>query len=71
MTKQNTEYLKLVDDLQDVLHGQLLDDVVPALTVLLADALVNAGTDKKTFISYVVNTIDHCFERNRNEKNHS
>ena len=72
MNQPNTEsnYEKLLDDLQEVLHGQLLDDVVPALTALLGNALVEAGTDKKMFISYVVNSIDKYFERNKDEKNH-
>ena len=70
MDQPNIEsnYLKLIDDLQDVLHGQLLDDVVPALTALLGNALIEAGTDKKMFIYYVVNSIDTYYERNKNEK---
>ena len=69
MNQRNTEYEKirkrydnLVDKIQDVLDGQLLDDVIPALTAVLSSAVFESGVDKKIAVSYVVNSIDRQFE---------
>lgn len=70
MNQQNTDYNKmverydkLIDSVQDVLDGQLLDDVIPALTALLGGAIIKSGVEKKIAISYVVNSIDAQFKR--------
>lgn len=68
MNRQNTEYLKICDDIQAVLHGHKLDDVIPALTTLLAYAFLDSDQDKKKCVYYAVQTIDYIFEKEQNEK---
>ena len=72
MNQRSTEYLNLCDDLQKLMHGKKLDDIIPALTTVLAYALSDSDTEKKKCISYVVGTIDYVFERaSDEEKNNS
>ena len=65
MNQRNTEYNNLLDKLQDVLDGQLLDDVIPALTALLSSAIFESGMEKKVTIAYVVNAIDKRFAKGK------
>lgn len=72
MNRQSIDYLKMCDDIQELLSKRKIDDAVPALCAVLSHALYQSGQDKKKCISYVVNTIDWVFERKSNEKkNHS
>jgi hypothetical protein len=65
MSQRSTEYDRLLDRLQDVLDGQLLDDVIPALTALLSSAIFESGMEKKVTIAYVVNAIDKRFAKGK------
>ena len=68
MNRQSINYEKLCDDIQSVLHGHKLDDVIPALSSLLAYAFLDSGQEKKKCVYYVVQTVDYVFERNKDEK---
>jgi hypothetical protein len=63
LPQNSKEYLKLVDELQDVLFGKKLDDVIPALSTILAFAFVASEQDKKQCVYYIVNTIDYAFQK--------
>ena len=63
MSQPSTEFLKLIEDLEEVLFGKNIDDVVPALTGLLSEALYMSEQDKKKCVSYVVNIIDRNFAK--------
>lgn len=65
MNQRSTEYNNLLDKLQDVLDGQLLDDVIPALTALLSSAIFESGMEKKVTIAYVVDAIDKRFAKGK------
>lgn len=65
MNQRSTEYNNLLDKLQDVLDGQLLDDVIPALTALLSSAIFASGMEKKVTIAYVVDAIDKRFAKGK------
>lgn len=58
---ENT-YLKLLHQLEDTLEDEELDNIVPALTTLLAQAGWLSTRDKKNFVAYVVNAIDRTYE---------
>lgn len=57
-----TTYLKLLHQLEDMLEGEELDNIIPALTTLLAQAGWMSTRDKKIFVAYVVNAIDRTYE---------
>ena len=61
-------YLELTDKLQDLLVGKKLDDVIPALSTVLAFAFVASEQDKKQCVYYIVNTIDYAFEKCEKDK---
>jgi hypothetical protein len=61
-------YLELTDKLQDLLVGRKLDDVIPALSTVLAFAFVASEQDKKQCVYYIVNTIDYAFEKYEEDK---
>lgn len=58
---ENT-YLKLIQQLEDRIQDEELDNIVPALTTLLAQAGWMSTWDKKIFVAYVVNAIDRTYE---------
>lgn len=61
------EYATLMHKVEDALEGEDLDCVVPMLATLLAEAGWMSGMDKKSFITYVVGSIDRGFlEMERN-----
>lgn len=57
------KYEKLMDKIDDALHGQSIDDVVPLLLTFLATAGYLSGMEKKMFIAFVVEAIDRMYER--------
>lgn len=62
MSQPNTEeYFDLARKITDQLTNQDLDNVVPILSILLAEAFVMSGQDKKKCVSYVVGVIDRAF----------
>jgi hypothetical protein len=61
-------YLELTDKLQDLLVGKKLDDVIPALSTVLAFAFVASEQDKKQCVYYIVNTIDYAFQKSEKDK---
>jgi len=66
---QNSEtYLELTDKIQDLLFGKKLDDVIPALSTILAFAFVASEQDKKQCVYYIVNTIDYAFKKSEEDK---
>ena len=65
MSQPSTEFLKLVDDVQDVLIDHDLDDVIPVLAGLLSEAFYMSGQDKKRCVSYFVGIMDYNFEKIR------
>lgn len=69
MSQQNTEeYFDLARKITDQLTNQDLDNVVPILSILLAESLVMSGQDKKTCVSYVVGVIDRAFNHLASEE---
>jgi hypothetical protein len=58
---ENT-YLKLLNRLEDMLQDEEIDNIIPALTTLLAQAGWLSTRDKKVFVAYVVNAIDRTYE---------
>jgi hypothetical protein len=58
---ENT-YLKLLHRLEDLVEDEELDNIIPALTTLLAQAGWMSTRDKKIFVAYVVNAIDRTYE---------
>ena len=67
MEEQEKEYNELFESLNHQLHGKDLDNIIPALATLLAHAGAIACSDKKEFISFVVETIDERFEMERKQ----
>ena len=66
---QNSEaYLELTDKIQDLLFGKKLDDVIQALSTILAFAFVASEQDKKQCVYYIVNTIDYAFKKSEEDK---
>lgn len=63
MNQRNTEYSQLIDDLQDLIAGQKLDDVIPALSGIVVHAMSMSGVPKEECIDYMVKTINDCFEK--------
>ena len=63
MSQPSIEFLKLVDDVQDVLTDHDLDDVIPVLAGLLSEAFYMSGQDKKRCVSYFVSIIDQTFNK--------
>ena len=63
------EYLELVDKLQDVLSNKKLDDVIPALSTILAFSFAESEQDKKQCVYYIVNTIDYAFDLKKARRN--
>lgn len=55
-------YPKLIQQLENMLEGEELDNIIPALTTLLAQAGWMSTRDKKIFVAYVVNAIDRTYE---------
>jgi hypothetical protein len=45
----------------DVIEGQPFDDLVPAITLVLADIGVSSGVDAEAFIGFVSNAIQGVF----------
>jgi len=68
LPQNSEEYLKLVDEIQDVLGNKKLDDVIPALSTILAFAFVASEQDKKHCVYYIVNTIDYAFQKSEKDK---
>ena len=62
MSQPNTEeYFDLARKITDQLTNQDLDNVVPILSILLAESFVMSGQDKKKCVSYIVGVIDRAF----------
>ena len=69
MSQPNTEeYFDLARKLTDQLTNQDLDNVVPILSILLAESFVMSGQDKKKCVSYVVGVIDRAFNSLKTEE---
>ena len=54
-------YEELFNAIDKSLHGHEIDDVVPVLCSFLAQAGYLSGMEKKTFVSFVVDTIDKIY----------
>ena len=54
-------YEELFNAIDKSLHGHEIDDVVPVLCSFLAQAGYLSGMEKKTFVSFVVDSIDKIY----------
>ena len=63
MNKTNTAKSidKLIDTLGDALEGKEVDTVIPALTLLLANAGVMSGADPSALLTYIASTITRVY----------
>lgn len=64
MTEKEEE---LMDRIDDALHGENIETIVPVLLTFLATAGYLSGMEKKRFIAHVVEGIDRMFDRVRRE----
>ena len=46
----------------DVIEGQPFDDLVPALTLILADVGISSGVGAEVFVEFVSNSIRDVFK---------
>jgi len=56
-------YLRVCDKIQQAMHGENIDDLIPALTTCLAQLGAEHAPNKQKFVSYVVNSIDNLYDR--------
>lgn len=59
------EYSDLIKKITGTLENQQIDNIVPILSILLAEAMVMSGTEKKKCVSYVVGVIDRAFNNSQ------
>jgi hypothetical protein len=55
-------YQYLLDKLSEIANDENHDDLIPALTGLLCEIVVDSGHGKKYFLSYFADTLDKTFE---------
>lgn len=63
--KDEQEYLRVVDKIQSAMHGEDIDNLVPALATCLAQVGAEFAPNKQRFVAYVVNTIDNLYDHCR------
>jgi len=68
MQNEKEKFDKLVDTVGDKLAGESLHIVIPALTMLLANAGVMSKTDYLKFITYVLETITEIYNAKSDEQ---
>tara|TARA_R110000868_G_scaffold112467_1_gene302793 strand:- start:730 stop:942 length:213 start_codon:yes stop_codon:yes gene_type:complete len=52
---------ELAERIGAVLHGQEIDDVIPVLAGLLANAAVSVCSDKEVFLGYMKQVISEAY----------
>ncbi len=57
--------MDLAEKLSEALDGEDLDDVIPALTLVLANAGSMACNDKDVFSSYVLEVIANVYDEKK------
>jgi hypothetical protein len=67
-TDESEKFDKLIDGVTDKLVGESLNIVIPALTMLLANAGVMSKTDYVKFITYVMETITEIYNKHATEE---
>ena len=55
---------KLMDNLADTLEGKEVGTVIPALTMLLANAGVMSGTEPSHLLAYIALTVTNIYSEN-------
>jgi hypothetical protein len=61
----NTESVeKLLKRLGDELEGKEASEIIPALTLLIANAGVMSGADQSALLTYIALTITRVYEEN-------
>lgn len=65
--KDAENYLRVVDKIQAAMHGENIDDLVPALATCLAQVGAEFAPNKQRFVAYVVSTIDNLYDHCRKE----
>jgi len=59
-----TKISNLMNSLSDMLEGKEVDTVIPALTLLLANAGVMSGTEPSNLLAYIAITITNTYSEN-------
>jgi hypothetical protein len=55
-------YQYLLEKLSEIAQDENHDDLIPALSGLLCEVVVDSGHGKKYFLSYFAETLDRVFE---------
>lgn len=72
MTNMAEEYMNVVHKIQDAISKEDVDNIIPALSSVLAEVGVFAELDKKRLVFFVVGSIDRIYsnhERCKGETN--
>lgn len=56
------DFDRLMDNMGDALNGKEMEIVIPALTMLLANAGVMAGINPASLLAYVVMTVARTYD---------
>jgi hypothetical protein len=59
-----TKISNLMNSLSDMLEGKEVDTVIPALTLLLANAGVMSGTEPSNLLAYIAITVTNTYSEN-------
>ena len=59
-----TKISNLMNSLSDMLEGKEVDTVIPALTMLLANAGVMSGTEPSKLLAYIAITVTNTYSEN-------
>jgi hypothetical protein len=59
-----TKVSNLMNSLSDMLEGKEVDTVIPALTLLLANAGVMSGTEPSNLLAYIAITVTNTYSEN-------
>ncbi len=59
-----TKISNLMNSLSDMLEGKEVDTVIPALTMLLANAGVMSGTEPSNLLAYIAITVTNTYSEN-------
>ena len=59
---EEKQTVHIVERLAEVLVGEDIDDIIPALAGLLANAGYRVCSDKELFVQYVTEVIDRTYE---------
>jgi hypothetical protein len=55
------EFSGLMESIEDLLQGEKLDNIVPALVTLLGEAGWMSGMGKESFVEYVKNAVEDTY----------